>query len=430
MVSLTASTRSLVLVLLTGLILLTALLRPSWQIGGDGFVYYAYWRSAVFDHDFNFGNEYAMFDQLYKRHYTLVTSHTPTNPFPIGPAILWTPWLAGAYALQHLAPQPDPFPLPGYNLPYQLAIVFATWTYALLGLALIFRTLRRLFSDKQAWWGTMAAVAVSPLPHYLIYEPSMAHGLTVFTTGLLFSLTVTILKSRRLSVYQTAVAGAATGLACLVRLQDVLFGLLPVMALLVKLHRRRSHQLRAGLKHLGWFAAALAIMLLPQLAMWKRLFGSWFTSPQGPGFVQLDHPRLLEFLFSGHHGMLILHPLLALAIAGIFLAWRQWRLLASLLLASLAAQIYLNASLVDWVGGASFGARRLISALFIFAFGFAALFRWSAGRPLVQRTLVTLLVAGAIFNGALMLAYAKGVIPLFGPTTAGQIYTAPFKLLK
>ena len=75
------------------------LLKP--RIGGDGFSYYAWLRSAAFDHDLNFTNEYR--DYNTGDYWTAQEESTVTglaaNPFSIGPAILWTPWFIMAFLL-------------------------------------------------------------------------------------------------------------------------------------------------------------------------------------------------------------------------------------------------------------------------------------------------------------------------------------------
>ena len=70
--------------------------RPNWQIGGDGYGYYVYLRSLHFDCDFNFLNEFTMFDSLYKTNTAesrLTSIGKVGNPFAIGWSFFYAPFL-------------------------------------------------------------------------------------------------------------------------------------------------------------------------------------------------------------------------------------------------------------------------------------------------------------------------------------------------
>ena len=63
--------------------------------GNDSVYYYSYLRSAFFDRDLNFENEWA--------HFYGAPENSPyhDNIFSIGPAILWTPSSSGRIATPH-----------------------------------------------------------------------------------------------------------------------------------------------------------------------------------------------------------------------------------------------------------------------------------------------------------------------------------------
>ncbi|RJQ34301.1 hypothetical protein C4566_02355, partial [Candidatus Parcubacteria bacterium] len=56
------NTKSLLFLVFFVLSFLTIVLKPYWQIGGDGFGYYSYLRSFIFDGNFDLHNEFALFD--------------------------------------------------------------------------------------------------------------------------------------------------------------------------------------------------------------------------------------------------------------------------------------------------------------------------------------------------------------------------------
>jgi hypothetical protein len=90
------------------------------------------------------------------------------------------------------------------------------------------------------------------------------------------------------------------------------------------------------------------------------------------------HPKILEVLFSARNGLFSHHPLLLVGLAGF--AWLlasppaglpRWFL--GTLLGAFLVQVWVNASTQDWWGGHSFGQRRLLSSLPLFALGLSFL---------------------------------------------------------
>lgn len=426
------SATSLALIILLGLILSTALLKPSWQIGGDGFGYYAYIRSIIFDRDLDFTNEFQFFDSLYQTN-TIEGWKTPIkkagNPFAIGSSILWSPFVSIGHAIQNTVQTKYYINahLPGFNLPYQISLGLGTWFFTLWGLGLLFTTLSKLFLVNKAWWSIIAIIGISPLPFYLIYEPSMSHGLTVFSTSLLFYLTIHWWREKQSSYRWLIYIGLSIGLAFLIRWQDLIFALLP-LSLMINYHIRNKPNYEILAKQLLAIIIPAFIIAVPQLIVWKYLYGSWVTIPQTSGFFDLTSPHWLQFLFSGYHGLFIIHPLLILCLIGLCLAYKKQRELTIILLITLILQIYLNAGLSDWYAGGAFGARRMISSLFICALGLTALLT-SLKNKAILTVFYLLIILGMIFNGLLMISYARGILPLNKPTSIQQIYTAPIILL-
>ena len=82
--------------LLAGCCLVATLIRP--DFGADSPSHYVYLRSAYFDRDLDFANEWEAWGFPARK--PTATHHQP-NLHPIGPAILWTPFfvLADAYVL-------------------------------------------------------------------------------------------------------------------------------------------------------------------------------------------------------------------------------------------------------------------------------------------------------------------------------------------
>ena len=90
------------------------------------------------------------------------------------------------------------------------------------------------------------------------------------------------------------------------------------------------------------FAAAAVAGFLPQLLVWKAIYGRFFAvSPIGPQ-IRLWHPRLVDILWSSQNGLFATSPVLYVGAIGLLLLWRRDRLLAGCALLALAAMTWFN----------------------------------------------------------------------------------------
>jgi hypothetical protein len=150
-------------------------------------------------------------------------------------------------------------------------------------------------------------------------------------------------------------------------------------------------------------AAAAMTVYSPQFLVSATLYGVWWRPPQLYAFWQgvpqfaMSSPRFWLVLFSAEAGLLVWHPIFALAILGALPLWRRDRTLSAALLAGVLAQTYVLGSWFDWAQGRAFGGRAFVSCLPIFAAGLAALIDAArhalAARPKVRRALL----AGSAF---------------------------------
>jgi hypothetical protein len=130
--------------------------------------------------------------------------------------------------------------------------------------------------------------------------------------------------------------------------------------------------------------------------------------------VRWDDPYLSEILFSSRHGLFSWSPILLVAAFGLagFVRAHPRR---GLPLAAVALLVwYVNATVADWWGGGSFGARRFDSALPILALGLGTAVGFAA--ELVRRH-PRAVTAGAVAvaiaaNALLMEQYRKERIPV------------------
>jgi len=372
--------RALVLLFLLTLPLVTPKIRGADEIEG-----FAYLRSLVFDHDLEFGDEYQHFyaadpaglagfkSTFLDRRETETGRHI--NFAPLGSALLWAPFylLAHAGVLVGRA-LGGGTAADGFSWPYVAAVCYSSALYGLAGLLLVHDTLRRhgAIPEPAASLAVGALWLATPLLYYMTVAPAFSHAASVFAVALLVWLGLRAATRAEAGAFDWALAGAAGGLAALVREQDGLFLLFPAGLLAAQGLTRRAGwaTLRRGLA----MGAAAGLVFLPQLLAYRTLTGRPSPSRLVARKMSWSSPHLLQVLFDPGHGLFAWSPLLLVASAGTaFLVWRRRDLTAVLLALCLLAQVWINGAVESWTQAGAFGSRRFVSSTPVFAWGLAAL---------------------------------------------------------
>ena len=404
---------------------------------GDATHHFVQLRSLVYDRDLHFQNEYVRIYRLRGDEpgtewifRDLTDTGRVRNYMPVGPALLWAPLYLLFSALQlaaswaGLARPPDGFDRLLQMVPGITGVIAAT-----LASAITWRAVRKTAGDDSTTVAVFGVWFGSHAIYYTLVSPSYSHAASMFAASLFFS--VWIGARARITVRRVAGWGALVGLMALMRWQDVVFGVIPLIEILrwrVSWPQRVRACLATG--------AAFLVVFAPQMAVWTVLYGQPFALPQGPSFIQWTHPHPWAVLFSDNHGLFSWAPLLLLATAGLLVAlWRQpvWRLpLGAVLLLSW----YINAAVADWWAGEAFGARRFLSLFPLFVLGLAT---WLGRRdidPVAWRRRVSAVVVFGALNWLLLLQYQifmKGLRDLAAYPKGFDLWTerflVPFRVL-
>ena len=402
--------------LMAALLLTLPLVTPRIR-GADEIEYFAYLRSAVFDHDLEFGNEYAHFHAqdpsgLAGFKATFLDLREPLtgrhiNFAPLGTALFWAP----AYLLAHggvlvARSLGAPVAADGFSRPYVMAVCYASWAYGMAALLLLHRALVRFggVPEPAAAWATAAVLWATPLLYYVTLGPGFSHAVSLFVITLLLWLTLRF-RSEGLTVGHAAALGAVGGLAALVREQDVL--LLAVPALVIALDGLRARQGAAALARLATLGLSAVIVFLPQLLAYRAINGRFGPSHLVARKMSYAGPHVLSVLFDPAHGLFVWAPLLLIAAGGLVLAVvraRRGDPVPIALAAALLLQIWINGSVESWTQAGAFGSRRFVGATPLLAWGLAALL--AALRPRLDRRAVAAgLFAFAWWNVSLMVQF-------------------------
>jgi hypothetical protein len=379
-----------------------------YRLRGDGLWYYSLAHSLAFDGDVSLANQYESLG---------IGDHRGSQPvretglarftFPVGAPILWVPFVVAGHlgvALRNAYGLEAPFD--GFSDPYFHAVALGNLLFGFLGFLVLDRLLRNWFPPWVAFVAVVGASLGSFLAFYLTYHSIYTHALTFLLVALFLERWTKGEKTTR----GYAVLGVILGIATLVRWQNAVFGLLPAIDLAAP-----AREWRAAARQAAAFGAAFFLGALPQLLSWNAIFGRFYIGvPLGADYVRWDDPFLTEILFSSRHGLFSWSPILLVSTLGLagFVRAHPRRGLPLALVALLVW--YVNATVADWWGGGSFGARRFDSALPILSLGLATAVAF--GAELVRR-FPRAVVAGAVVaavaaNALLMEQYRKGRIPV------------------
>lgn len=393
--------------------LLVALFSHDRLLRADGIEHYVYLRSLWVGHDLDLADDY----EAVTRGRYLPAATTPlgrtANVHPVGPAILWAPFYGVADVITRLRGGPAD----GVAKIYRDAVSVGSLFYGWLGLVLLYRTVRRLVGGTPALLATLGIALGTFLYWYLVQDPTMAHAGTFAAAALVVWLW---LRPTPTGIRRALCFGAAVGLAALLRWQAAMLFILVIAEAVERLRRREPAAVVA--RDVLLSALAAAAVFSPQMIVFKQLYGSWLTIPQGAAFVS-GVPAWSGVLFSPRHGLFSWSPFLYLGIAGWLLWLRRNAGQAIAALVVFGACVRLNAGVADWWGGAAFGGRRFDLVLPLFGVATGFFLRWVADIVAKRPGLATSALVGAfaVWNLLLAAGFRSGLWDHSDPVTFDEM---------
>jgi hypothetical protein len=370
---------------------------------GDATHHFVQLRSAVFDHDLDFQNEYVRIYRLRGGEpgtEWVFTELTPTgrvrNYMPVGPAILWSPLYLAAVVVVSLISSggtgPDGFETILQLMPGVTGVIAATF-----GAWFAWGAARRLTDADSAAAAVFGVWIGSHALYYSMVSPTYSHSASMFASAAFFAYW--LYSRHQPSIRHAAVWGALVGVAALMRWQDVVLAAIPIIEILrwrTAWSKRLSALLTMGAASLAAFS--------PQMVVWYALYGTALALPQGPSFVQWQQPHLIDVLLSDNHGLYTWAPILVLASIGLVTCLMRHRALALPIAVVVLLSWYVNASVADWWAGEAFGARRFLSLFPLFVLGLATWVHGASTAAARTRRVAVLSVLAAA-NLLLLLQY-------------------------
>lgn len=404
---------------LTALLVSRIFLTEGWKrpVSSDGYYYYVWLTSLWFDHDLDLTNNYAASGNPYRAG-TTRTGYAD-NIFPIGSAVLWTPFFAGTQAVRLMIGH-DGKASPGMSLCEQRGAVAGTLILGMLGLVVLYKVCSSYASGgvvvlalSCVLWGTF-------LCYYLAVRPSMSEGCSFFTQALFLFLVSKVRAA--ISWRHGLLLGISMGVSVAVRYHNIASAwlLIPLLSAVAVSSGRR-----AALVSSSWILAGFVLGVSPQLCVLHRLYGTPFGLGTATWYLHVSNLRVLpSVLVSADHGLIYWHPVTLLGIAGLISVVRSRSKLDRHMLVCFALFTFVNSLGVG--AGSSFGARRFSGSLPLLAIGISVLIQRLFGHAARGRRVVGLSIMAPLVTWNLFLWQALGEkVRSAQPLRPGTLFSAP-----
>ena len=415
------------------------------HVNGDGIGFYAYVRSPLIDHNFNFASDWQDPKEELQRlflvnHFvdnpTTKTGHLP-NYYPVGPAILWSPFLIISHVAvlvsirlgAHIVPD-------GHSWPYTTAMAGATALYGFIGLCLSFAVARRLVKERWAFWATVGIWFATPLPIFMYLFTSWPHTHSIFVNSLFLFYWLRTRGTR--TPRQWLVLGLLGGLMIEVHYPNVVFLLAPayeVVSAYVGAWQKRLQEPRALLEAVqrhSLCALGGLLVLLPTFFTREIVFGSPF-SVGAYSLWNWSSPAFGPVLFSSDHGLFVFSPILVLAVVGLFCLFRLQVALGAICVSIVIAFYCIIAFYPWWSGVFGMGNRYFLSLTPLFILGLACAFGfadrlWTSERAGALRV-VPLTLIFVVWNMGLLYQWQTHLLPRYGPVDWQNVRFNQFRVV-
>jgi len=431
--------------IITILFLFFGYLHRGWVFGIDAEASYMMARSLYFDHDFDYRNELSltphpdMFEPL-------IIEHSGKDrfifhfPFPLGYALLSQPFffISNITTTASNSFFGTSLSADGYKGLFGFIVPFGTIIYGLIGIYFAYKLLREFYEPSMASLSVNVLLLSSSLLWYITGHVTMTHVHSFTVLTILIYLVMPLFKKdcQIISTARYAGIGLFSALAILMRLQNAIFLLIPIIGIFMNFYATRSTVLRQNvglLIKIGVCILSFIIAFIPQLLYWKVYRGHWFVNPYSDLTDISFYPSQLhvfDTLFSTNHGLFLWNPITLISIIGIVLLFfrsKGYLLLLSILSLCFMLNLYIIASYFDFSMANSFGNRGFDGSTLFFAIGFAEILHRLWFNKIYVGILCAVLI---VWNFQLLLQQRYfGWLPLSGGVTSySDVFTNYKKL--
>lgn len=338
--------------------------------------YYTYLPACFIDHDIAV-SQWEHTDEWIAKYWPVYVGNDKfVIKTTMGVAIFYLPFFAVANAVAG----PLGYATDGFSAPYTNALMVSGAVFAWLGLLLLFKLLRRRFSDKVTACSLAIIGLCSPLLWYATYESPMSHSYSFFLFAAFLYLTT--LWYEKSTWTRSTLLGLTFGLITLVRPSN---GLVVIVFLLYGLTSWKDIPARFKLYLKQWPKIAAIVFFtflvwVPQFIYWKYITTHWIYYSYGNERFFWGDPKIVEVLFGWRKGLFVYAPVLLFALWGIVLSWKRDRGMFWPIVLFSVLNVYIISCWWCWWYGGGFSMRPLVDSLPLLAIPLAVAIGWCAER--------------------------------------------------
>ena len=300
----------------------------------------------------------------------------------------------------------------GYSLPYRFALAMSSIFYLFIGLIFLRKFLLNYFSKGIVAITILTITLITNLLWYVIFEPAMSHVFSFALISAFLYYTDNWLESP--SIKQTILLGLLVGIISLIRPTNVVIVILLIFWKVTTLANLKT---RIMFFIERWYLVLIMLLMFtivwtPQIIYWKYVSGSYFyySYPKSQGFFFLN-PQLFNTLFSWRKGFLIYTPVMAFALLGIGLLYKNKKEFFWPVLIYFLISWYIISSWWSWWYGGSFGLRPTIDSYGVYSIGLATFLTWVSKSTHYKKTiLISLFIISVFLSGWNFQKYKGGSI--------------------
>lgn len=308
------------------------------------------------------------------------------NQYTYGIALMEMPFFFIAHIIE-MARGPN---ATGYTATYQNLIKISSVFYALLGLMLLFRVLKRYFPTPISFLTIISLFIGTNLFWFTLKQAGMSHVPLFFLYTLLIYLTIQLHDKPTKITF--ILMGLTTGLITIIRPTDILCALIPLLYNVYNKETMRAKIvfLKENISGLLLLVVSFIIVIAPQLLYWHATTGQYIFYSYGDQTFHWRHPKIKEGLFYFSNGWLPYCPIMIFSLAG-FLLYRRFTgfALSAWIITPVYIYIIYSWYCYNYING--LGSRPMIHLYPLLAIPLAVFFQFIAEKKMLAKIAVTTL---------------------------------------
>lgn len=317
----------------------------------------------------------------------------PMYFFLLGMAMLFLPF----FLLGHGCAFVLDYPMDGFSMPYQVAMVVGGLLYTFVGLYFLRKILLHFFPEKLSSIVLLILVLATNYSHHLTLKNLETVNVLFLFVSILIWNTIQWHKNQRL--VNLMGIGISITFMSLVKPSEILIVLLPLFygvynkaTLKEKLKLINQHK-----NQFFWTILICILIASPQMSYWYVKTGSLFyDSYINPG-VGLDvfSPYVIDSLFSFKKGWFVYTPVMLLSVIGFYFFLKKRREIALSFFLYFIFTSYIIFSWTEWWYGAAFSNRPLITVYPILAVSLGFFLQFLGTKSTAIKVFFTLFISAA-----------------------------------